>query len=55
MIDGFALSETKLFEIKNIPTSEAFEITLEPEGSSETLNSEIYIYLEQCGVDKNTY
>lgn len=36
VIDGFSQSETKLFEIKNIPTSEAFGITLEPEGGSKT-------------------
>lgn len=36
VIDGFTSSESKLFEINNIPTSEAFGITLEPEGGSET-------------------
>ncbi len=36
VIDDFSASETKLFEINGIPTSEAFGITLEPEGGSET-------------------
>lgn len=35
VIDGFSNSESKLFEIKNIPVSEAFGITLEPAGGSE--------------------
>jgi anti-sigma-K factor RskA len=36
VIDDFASSESKLFELNNIPTSEAFGITLEPAGGSET-------------------
>ncbi|GGE33588.1 anti-sigma factor [Psychroflexus planctonicus] len=36
VIENFENSDSKIFEIKNIPTSEAFGITLEPAGGSET-------------------
>lgn len=36
VLDGFSNSETKLFKITNIPSSEAFGITLEPAGGSQS-------------------
>lgn len=36
VMDEFSNSKSKLFEIKNIPTAEAFGITLEPKGGSES-------------------
>lgn len=36
VIDEFSTNENKLFQLKGIPTSEAFGITLEPSGGSET-------------------
>lgn len=36
LLQGFDRAETKFFKVENIPTPEAFGITLEPEGGSET-------------------
>lgn len=36
LLDGIAESETKVFELENPNSSEAFGITLEPEGGSES-------------------
>ncbi|AEM69173.1 Anti-sigma-K factor RskA [Allomuricauda ruestringensis DSM 13258] len=36
LLDGFASQDTKLFTMENVNESEAFGITLEPEGGSET-------------------
>ncbi|MCH9659345.1 MAG: anti-sigma factor [Bacteroidetes bacterium] len=36
LLESFAATESKFFKIENIPTPEAFGITLEPEGGSES-------------------
>ena len=40
LLDGFETSESKVFRLENIPDPEAFGITLEPEGGSESPNLE---------------
>lgn len=36
ILDGFEESSTKFFKVENVPNPEAFGITLEPEGGSES-------------------
>lgn len=40
LLDNFAINDTSVFELENTNDSEAFGITLEPEGGSETPNLE---------------